>query len=121
MYQTRYDRQQQRAVQSRRLIRRRHLIRESIITVIIVVVILVLGIQLFHAHQQKVQLHHQVQIDRVELSREKAMHRQLKLNVKQMHSKTYLEQLIRQRYGYSKPGETIYSLPGDVAKDVTHE
>lgn len=120
MYQTRYDLKQQHAVQSRQIIHRRRLIRESIVTTIMVVVILVLGIQLFHAYQQKAQLNHQVRIDRVELAKARTQHKQLTWNVKQLHNKDYLEQLIRQKYDYHKPGETVYSLPGDVAKDVTH-
>lgn len=34
-----------------------------------------------------------------------------KLNLKQMRNKNYLEQLARDRYFYSKQGETIYVLP----------
>ncbi|MCK8625143.1 FtsB family cell division protein [Apilactobacillus xinyiensis] len=43
----------------------------------------------------------------------------LRLKVKQLYNNDYLEQLIRERYYYTKKGETVYSLPGDVSKDVT--
>ncbi|XIF20518.1 MAG: septum formation initiator family protein [Acetilactobacillus jinshanensis] len=115
-----FQRDQQHVNQVRRILRRRYLLREIIITALVAIVILVLGLQLFHANKQKVQLRQQVTSDRVELSREKTQHRKLKMNVKQLHNRSYLEQLIRQRYDYTKPGETVYSLPGDVARDVTH-
>ncbi|QBP18869.1 FtsB family cell division protein [Acetilactobacillus jinshanensis] len=116
-----FERDQQHVKHVRQILRHRHHLREIIIIVIMITVILVLGLQLFHANQQKSQLHQQIVNDRVELSREKSQHRKLKMNVKQLHNKGYLEQLIRQRYFYHKPGETVYSLPGDVARDVTHK
>ncbi len=39
--------------------------------------------------------------------------KQLATNVKRLKNPTYLQQLLRDKYGYSKPGEIIYNLPAD--------
>lgn len=62
-----------------------------------------------------------VQIARQQKKLTKVKDTQTKLNahVKLLNNKSYLENLIRSKYFYSKPGETIYSLPNDKAADVT--
>ena len=112
---------QRRVIKSRDLIHRRRLLREIIIVTVMLFVIVFLGVQLLSAHQQKVQLHRQATVERTELVRERSERRALVTNVKQLKNNGYLEQLIRQKYYYTKPGETIYNLPGDEAKDVTHD
>ncbi|MGO2517479.1 MAG: FtsB family cell division protein, partial [Leuconostoc falkenbergense] len=39
--------------------------------------------------------------------------KQLATNVKRLKNPTYLQQLLRDKYGYSKAGEIIYNLPAD--------
>ncbi|AYF92930.1 FtsB family cell division protein [Apilactobacillus bombintestini] len=45
--------------------------------------------------------------------------KKLKQNIKQLHDNDYIQKVIREKYYYTKPGETVYSLPGDISKDVT--
>lgn len=45
--------------------------------------------------------------------------KKLKQNIKQLHNNDYIQKVIREKYYYTKPGETVYSLPGDISKDVT--
>ena len=69
-------------------------------------------------------LHHvnqKVEASEQRLDKAKDTNAKLKLKVKQLNNKDYLGQLIRSKYYYSKSGETIYSLPGDHAKDVTEK
>ncbi|GAA6113522.1 MAG: septum formation initiator family protein [Apilactobacillus sp.] len=54
-----------------------------------------------------------------ELKKSKVDNKKLKENIKQLHDNDYIQKIIRERYYYTKPGETVYSLPGDVSKDVT--
>ncbi len=54
-----------------------------------------------------------------DLKKSKVDNQKLKQNIKQLHDKDYIQKVIREKYYYTKPGETVYSLPGDVSKDVT--
>lgn len=42
----------------------------------------------------------------------------LKLRVKQLNDQDYLEKLIREKYYYSRDGETIYNLPEEKASSI---
>lgn len=37
----------------------------------------------------------------------------LKADVKRLNDPTYLQQILRDKYGYTKQGELIYNLPSD--------
>ncbi len=102
------------------ILRRRHRIRETIITVVMLTVVLILGIQLFNAHRQAAVLHRQIHLEQSEIAQKRSEQRRLKLDVKRLNNRDYLKQLVRQRYYYTKSGETIYNLPGEMAKDVNH-
>lgn len=54
-----------------------------------------------------------------ELKKSEVDNKKLKQNIKQLHDNDYIQKVIREKYYYTKPGETVYSLPGDVSKDVT--
>ena len=111
---------EQRSVRrSRAILSRRYLVRELIITVVVLAIVAGLGFQLFRAHQQRNALQRQIRVNRVDLSDQKNKGRALKLNVRQLHSHKYVDQLLSKRFYDSKPGQTVYSLPGDVARDVT--
>ncbi|MSE22198.1 septum formation initiator family protein, partial [Lactobacillus parabuchneri] len=52
------------------------------------------------------------------LKKQQADHKVLKAQVAQLNDKSYVEQIIRDRYYYTKPGETVYSFPNKAPKDV---
>lgn len=104
---------------SRNVLKQRYQIREIIITSIVVAVILVLGIQVWHVHQQEVQLQNKIQTEQVHLKHEKEAEKNLTLNQHRLHNRKYVDALLTKRFSYTKSGETAYRLPGDVSKDVT--
>ena len=73
---------------SRNVLKQRYQIREIIITSIVVAVILVLGIQVWHAHQQEVQLQNKIQTEQVHLKHEKEAEKNLK-NIKLRDKNVY--------------------------------
>lgn len=80
---------------------------------------LILGIQLVRTNASLHKVNQQVATSERQLTKTKAENTQLDLKVKQLNNQDYVAQLIRSKYYYSKSGETIYSLPGDHASDVT--
>lgn len=80
---------------------------------------LILGIQLIRTNASLHKVNQQVATSERQLTKTKAENTQLDLKVKQLNNQDYVAQLIRSKYYYSKSGETIYSLPGDHASDVT--
>ena len=97
--------------QSLKTIQHRRKLRAAILTIFFVFIILVLLFQLCRSHEQKNYFHHQLITTQSSFRHQCHQHRQLKLNVRQLNNRGYLEQLIRKRYGYAKSGETIYNLP----------
>lgn len=118
-YTRRLARQKAVANHSHHWLKQRRVRRSVRIVAIFAVFALILGIQLVRT---KASLHHvnqQVTTSQRKLAKTKQTNAHLKLEVKQLNDKDYLGQLIRSKYYYSKSGETVYSLPGDHASDVT--
>ncbi|MHA8110670.1 FtsB family cell division protein [Lactobacillaceae bacterium Melli_B4] len=86
---------------------------------IFLVAFLYLLVNLLTAKYQDAQVQRQIQTSKQTLATAKLTNEKLKLNVKQLNNTEYVQQLIRDKYYYTKSGETVYSLPNDVAKDVT--
>lgn len=80
---------------------------------------LILGVQLVRTNASLHRANQQVVTSKQALVKTKATNDKLNLQVKQLNNQDYLGQLIRSKYYYSKSNETIYSLPGDHASDVT--
>ncbi|UQS85011.1 septum formation initiator family protein [Apilactobacillus apisilvae] len=93
--------------------------RGVILVSIFLVVILILSYQLINTKMQSSNLASKKARSEVILKNSSEKNKELKQNVKQLYSNDYLEKLIRQKYYYTKPGETVYGLPGDVSRDVT--
>ncbi|GHP13158.1 dihydroorotate dehydrogenase [Lentilactobacillus fungorum] len=53
--------------------------------------------------------------------RQKVSNRVLRAKVAQLNDKDYVEKIIRDRYYYTKPGETVYSFPNKAPKDVNDD
>ena len=64
-----------------------------------------------------------VQITRQEkkYQHQKAISKVLHAKVAQLNDKSYVEKIIRDRYYYTKPGETVYSFPNQAPKDVNDD
>ncbi|MCZ2120020.1 FtsB family cell division protein [Levilactobacillus brevis] len=110
----------QQAVQHHtRWLGRRRMRRALRIGLVFAVFALILGIQLVRTNASLHKVNQQVATSERQLTKTKAENTQLDLKVKQLDNQDYVAQLIRSKYYYSKSGETIYSLPGDHASDVT--
>lgn len=110
----------QQAVQHHtRWLGRRRMRRALRIGLVFAVFALILGIQLVRTNASLHKVNQQVATSERQLTKTKAENTQLDLKVKQLNNQDYVAQLIRSKYYYSKSGETIYSLPGDYASDVT--
>lgn len=93
--------------------------RAIIIISFFLIVFTLFIVQIIHTKMQTQKLINQEKKQTQLLNQQKAERSNLRLKVKQLYNNDYLEQLIRERYYYTKKGETVYSLPGDVSKDVT--
>lgn len=110
----------QQAVQHHtRWLGRRRMRRALRIGLVFAVFALILGIQLIRTNASLHKVNQQVATSERQLTKTKAENTQLDLKVKQLNNQDYVAQLIRSKYYYSKSGETIYSLLGDHASDVT--
>ncbi|MGO1970236.1 MAG: FtsB family cell division protein [Levilactobacillus brevis] len=110
----------QQAVQHHtRWLGRRRMRRALRVGLVFAVFALILGIQLIRTNASLHKVNQQVATSERQLTKTKAENTQLDLKVKQLNNQDYVAQLIRSKYYYSKSGETIYSLPGDHASDVT--
>ncbi|WP_214464233.1 FtsB family cell division protein [Levilactobacillus brevis] len=110
----------QQAVQHHtRWLGRRRMRRALRIGLVFAVFALILGIQLIRTNASLHKVNQQVATSERQLTKTKAENTQLDLKVKQLNNQDYVAQLIRSKYYYSNSGETIYSLPGDHASDVT--
>ncbi|CAI2569698.1 hypothetical protein AKUG0406_03280 [Apilactobacillus kunkeei] len=93
--------------------------RGIILVSFFLVVILMLVAQIFITKSKISNVSEQQVQTKKELKKSKIDNQKLKQNIKQLHDKDYIQKVIREKYYYTKPGETVYSLPGDVSKDVT--
>ena len=93
--------------------------RGIILVSFFLVVILMLVAQIFITKSKISNVSEQQVQTKRELKKSKIDNQKLKQNIKQLHDKDYIQKVIREKYYYTKPGETVYSLPGDVSKDVT--
>ncbi|KRK86373.1 septum formation initiator [Levilactobacillus koreensis JCM 16448] len=100
-------------------LRHRRIRRALRIGAVFAVFAIILGIQLVRTNASLHTVNQQVATSERQLKQTKADSQDLKLQIKQLNNKDYLGQLIRSKYYYSKSDETIYSLPGDHANDVT--
>ncbi|GLB47203.1 dihydroorotate dehydrogenase [Philodulcilactobacillus myokoensis] len=114
--------------------RKRHLIKKKevrfsfvsarmkhslIIVSVSLLAILIACTGLFQAKHEFNHSSEQIKTTKVKLANQQKQNETFKTSVKQLKNTNYVEQVIREKYYYSKPNETIYSLPGDISKDVT--
>ncbi|MCD2255943.1 FtsB family cell division protein [Agrilactobacillus fermenti] len=94
-------------------VRQVHKRRLYLIAILLSIVTAFLGLQIFQTHRNTQQLQSQVQMSKTQLQKAQTQNTDLKQNVQQLNNADYLEKVIREKYYYSKPGEIIFSLPGD--------
>ncbi|MCH4172718.1 MAG: septum formation initiator family protein [Lactobacillus sp.] len=87
--------------------------RLTLLGVVVLVVVLALGIQIFKAHQNTNTLQAQTQQSQAQLKQVRQENADFKLKINELNNADYLEKVVREKYYYSKPGEIIFSLPGD--------
>ncbi|GAA2971952.1 FtsB family cell division protein [Lentilactobacillus parakefiri] len=77
-------------------------------------------VQIVRAKVNYADVHVRIAREQKSLKQQKADQKQLKTQVAQLNDKNYVEQIIRDRYYYTKPGETVYSFPNKAPKDVNN-
>lgn len=77
------------------------------------------GFNIYRAASAQAEVQGNLHRSRQEMATVKAQNDKLKTSVQQLNDPNYLEKYIREKYYFSKPGEIIFSLPGDKGKDVT--
>lgn len=75
-------------------------------------------VQIVRAKVNYADVHVRIAREQKSLKQQKTDQKQLKTQVAQLNDKNYVEQIIRDRYYYTKPGETVYSFPNKAPKDV---
>ena len=98
---------------------RKHRLKMLILCIIMLVLTLVMGFNIIQNNIRMSVLKHKTADAKVELKDVKSENKELKQKVDQLKDSDYVAKYIRQKYYFSKKGETIYSLPGDKAKSVT--
>ncbi|MDM7492507.1 FtsB family cell division protein [Lentilactobacillus kefiri] len=92
--------------------------RALIIIAIFVLFASIFLVQIVRAKVNYADVHVQIAREQKNLANQKANNKKLKSQVSQLNDKSYVEQIIRDRYYYTKPGETVYSFPNKAPKDV---
>ncbi|MCI1891968.1 MAG: septum formation initiator family protein [Schleiferilactobacillus perolens] len=95
--------------------------RHRILALVAALVLLLglFGFNIYRAASAQVEVQSNIRRSRKEMAVVRAQNLKLKTNVQQLNDPNYLEKYIREKYYFSKPGEIIFSLPGDKGKDVT--
>ncbi|KRM96240.1 hypothetical protein FC19_GL001051 [Liquorilactobacillus aquaticus DSM 21051] len=93
-----------------RRVRRR---RITVIVLITAIVTVVLGYQIINTNLMANSLNSQTQTAKEKLNGVTDEQSNLKQKVKRLNEQDYLEKMIREKYYYSKKGETIYSFPNN--------
>ena len=85
--------------------------RMGLLAVIVVIVTFFCGIRIVQAEVETHQVNKQTAGAERKLQREKARNASLSQQVQQLSNNDYVQKVIRQRYNYTKKGETVYNLP----------
>lgn len=88
-----------------------HRVRRNRILAIFAVVFLILGIQLVMVHVRTNNIKAQAVASQTQLVKLKKSNKNLKNQVTDLQDPDYMSKMIRYKYYYSKPGETIYNVP----------
>jgi cell division protein DivIC len=101
-------------------VRRRRRKRACIIFSVFMIFALIFAVQIVRAKVNYAAVNVQISKQKQKVKKEQVNHKRLTARVSQLNDKDYVEQLIRARYYYTKPGETVYSFPNRAPKDVNN-
>lgn len=108
---TPYSRQQNAQLRAnRRYAQRVHAKRRRVILLVTACLALILCAQILLNHHALASVNSQITSTKTTLAEKKATNKQLKKQVKNLHDPAYVQQVLRQKYNYSKSGETIYNF-----------
>lgn len=108
---TPYSRQQNAQMQANQhYIKKVHAKRRRVILTVTGCLTLLFGVQILVNHHTLSTVNSQIAGTKTELAAKKKTNRQLKAEVKSLHDPAYIQQVLRQKYNYSKSGETIYNF-----------
>ncbi len=79
----------------------------------------IFAVQIIRAKANLSSINTQLVKDHQTYQRSKMDNQNLNYQVQQLSNKSYVEKVIRDRYYYTKPGETVYSFPDSAPKDIT--
>ncbi len=99
-------------------LRQRRKKRACVIVAFFAVFAIIFSVQIVRAKVNYNAVNTQISKQKMEEKKAQAQHSRLSAQVARLNDKNYVEQLIRDRYYYTKPGETVYSFPNQAAKDV---
>lgn len=85
--------------------------RMGLLAVIVVIVTFFCGIRIVQAEVETHQVNKQTAVAERKLQRARARNASLSQQVQQLSNNDYVQKVIRQRYNYTKKGETVYNLP----------
>lgn len=85
--------------------------RMGLLAVIVVIVTFFCGIRIVQAEVETHHVNKQTAVAERKLQRAKARNASLSQQVQQLSNNDYVQKVIRQRYNYTKKGETVYNLP----------
>ena len=88
-----------------------HRVRRNRILAIFAVVFLIFGIQLIMVHVQTNKINAQDVTTNKQLTKLKKSNKNLEDQATNLRDPDYLSKMIRYKFYYSKPGETIYNIP----------
>lgn len=97
--------------QREKYIKHVHRVRRRLIAGAFVILFVFLGMQIMHAYMQTRQINDQVQTSKQTLSELNEQKRSLSIKRDNLKDSDYVAKLVRFKFLYSKPNETIYNLP----------
>ncbi|KRN27321.1 septum formation initiator family protein [Liquorilactobacillus mali] len=110
-YRANEEKQRQNDYQMR--VKRVHKKRFIIVILAFFLIMTFFGYQIVNTKLLTSNLNKQINVSQKKLDSVRAQRASLKEKVKQLNDENYLEKIIREKYYYSKDGETIYSLPNN--------
>lgn len=104
---------------SQTVLRQRRKRRAIIILSFFGILALISTVQIIRAQANLAHAKTQIAAQKEKIEHKKDTKKALNTKVKQLNDSDYCEKIIRDKYYYSKSGETVYSFPNEVAKDVS--
>ncbi|EHO50902.1 FtsB family cell division protein [Lentilactobacillus kisonensis] len=92
--------------------------RAMFIIGVFAIFVIIFAVQIIRAKVNYADVNVQISRQEKKYHQQKTTNKVLNAKVAQLNDKSYVEKIIRDRYYYTKPGETVYSFPNQAPKDV---